>query len=269
MINALQKKYFCHRVFLSLVVIACLNSGVVPTHLSQSVALAAPTTSQVGNPRSLALNQQGLDAIKNDKPEEAERFLRQALKEDSGNLTAAFNLAGILSFNKKKDEALALLEKYTTQYKLDPGLFVRYADLLLSSGKIKEAATQYERGFALDKKYPRLTAKMGLTYALLNRLDESEQMYLAAVAAEPNDGELMGNLASVLLGNGKTEKALSTAKEAVRIAPKKETYVTLGSAYESKKEFKSALNAFRKAQELGAQSEELTEKIEQLSKLTA
>ncbi len=269
MINSFPKRRACHRFFLPLMTFVLIGAATPLSPFTSGLALAAPATAQVGNPRSIALNQQGLDAIKNNKPQEAEKLLRQALKEDAGNLTAAFNLAGILSFNKKKEEALSLLEKYTTQYKLDPGLFVRYADLLLSSGKIKEAATQYERGFALDKKYPRLTAKMGLTYALLNRLDESEQMYLAAVAAEPNDGELMGNLASVLLGNGKTEKALSTAKEAVRISPKKETYVTLGSAYESKKEFKSALDAFRKAQELGAQSQELTEKIDQLSKLTA
>ncbi len=221
----------------------------------------------VGNPRSLALNEQGLAALKDNKPQEAEELLSQAVKVDPGNLTALYNLAGVLVFNKKKEEAIVLLEKHRVQSLNDAGLLVRYGDLLFSTGKTKEAVTQYEKAYALNKSYAGLTAKLGLTYALQSRLDESEQMYLAAAKAEPRNGDILGNLSSILLSLGKTEQAISTAKEAVQFAPKKETFVTLGSAYEAKKEFAAALDSFTRARDLGAKTAEVDEKIAALTKL--
>ncbi|NDC37007.1 MAG: hypothetical protein EBZ48_03025 [Proteobacteria bacterium] len=239
--------------------------------IPQRDANAAPQQNRgaSGHSRSGALNQQGLAALEKNKTEEAETVLRRAVQSDPQNLTAVYNLAGVLSFNKKKDEAMALLEKYAAQSPSDVGLLVRYGDLLFSSGKTKEAVIQYERGFAIDRNYVGLTSRLGLTYALTNRLDESEQMYLAAAKAEPKNGEILGNLASILLSLGKVDQALSTAKEAVALAPKKETFITLGSAYEAKKEFKAALESFKRAEQLGAKSDELKEKLNALTKLVA
>lgn len=239
--------------------------------LTSADACAAPQQHKtgVGNAQSLALNQQGLDALAKNKPAEAEALLRRAVELDPANSTAIYNLSGVLTFNKKKDEAIALLEKHGVQTRGDAGLLVRYGDLLFSTGKIPEATAQYEKGFELNKNYAGLTSKLGLAYALSNRLDESEQMYLAAAKAEPKNGDVLGNLSSILLSLGKTDQALATAREAVQLAPKKETFITLGSAYEAKKDFKAALNSFKRAQELGANSDEVTQKITALSKLAA
>ena len=151
-----------------------------------------PLADHNGNPKSVELNQQGIIALKQNNTKLAEDFFRRAIEVDAGNLTAAYNLAGVLIHNKKKDEALTLLENYTKRYPDDAGLFSSYGDILLSLSKnseetngetkgddfenLKKATENYEKAFAIDKNYPGLTAKLGLVYALLNRRSEERRV---------------------------------------------------------------------------------------------
>jgi tetratricopeptide (TPR) repeat protein len=218
------------------------------------------------NPRSLEANEQGIAALKTGNTRTAEDRFRRALEVDAGNLTAAFNLSGALVVNGKKLEAISLLSDYAKRFPKDAGFAVRLGDVLFSSEKVKEALVHYERALSIDPHYPKLSEKLALGYALTQRIAESEKMYELAVAAEPNDGELLTNLAGVQLANNKAEAAVITARRAAQLAPSSRLYVTLGSALEGKGDLAEALLAFKKAKELGDNTAELGTKISRLEK---
>jgi len=219
------------------------------------------TTVPLGDPRSLELNEQGIAAIKARNLKQAEELFRKAISADAKNITAVFNLAGVLMANKKEKEAIDLLTHYLKDYPEDPGMWVRLGDAWFASKNIKEAAKAYEKAAATFPNYPGLAAKLGTIYGLQNKIDLAEKMFLQAVAEDPKNHQLLANLASIFLGNGKPDKAISTAKRALAIKATSEVYITLGTAYEIQKDYKNALIAFQRAADLGDKREELKKKI--------
>ncbi len=232
-----------------------------------AIPTAAESQESSSMKRSIGLNEQALKALNSNNLEEAETLLREAIKIDPGNLTAAFNLAGVLVVNLKKDDAISILKEYTSKYPKDAGLFVRLGDITFSSENIKQSIEYYIKAFKLEPKYPRLAAKLGLVYALNQDLKESEKYLRKATEQDPEDSEALGNLSSVLLRKGAVKESIEFANRSIKIKPTAETYITLGSGFEASKKFKKAEVAFRKALELGAKNKELEEKIQAISKL--
>ena len=226
-----------------------------------------PQAEVVGDARSLELNEQGIAAMNNKDTVKAEEFFRKALAVDSKNVTAAFNLAGVLINNKKTEEAIALLLEYIKEYNQDPSLFVRLGDAYFASKKIREAATAYEKAFETAGGYPGLAAKLGTIYGLMNRIDDAKRMFMVAVELDPKDSQSLANLSSLFLASGEPDKAIGTARRALQVKATKEVYVTLGTAYEIQKDYKNALIAFQRAVDLGDSREELKKKIEGLKQV--
>ena len=225
---------------------------------------AEETARPAANPRSLELNEQGVSAVKAKDFRRAEGLFRNALAIDAGNVSAAFNLAGALLANKKEGEAILFLSEYTKNYAEDAGLFVRLGDAYFAAKKPRQAISAYERALQLQPTYPGLSAKLGTVFGLANQPLEAERAFLLAVAQNPKDGQALSNLASIFLANGKPDKAISTAKRALQVKPTAELYITLGTAYEIKRDFKNALIAFQRAVDLGDKREELLRKIDAL-----
>ncbi len=222
----------------------------------------APSASSV----SLELNEKGIAAIKAKDFQSAEKLFKQALATDNKNITAAFNLAGVLLTNKKGQEAVELLTQYTNAWKSDAGLFARLGDAQFSQKNVPEAAKAYEKALEIDRGYPGVAGKLGTVYGLLNRSQDSEKMLLLAIEQNPRDGRSMANLSSIFLANGDPQKAIATAKRALQIKATSEIYVTLGTAYEILKDNKNALISFQRAVDLGDKRELLITKIEELKK---
>ncbi len=227
---------------------------------------AAPSKSKkVANPQSIELNERGANAVKNKDFTQAQEFFRQALQADPGNATAAFNLAGIYLTLKNEPMAVSLLEGYVKEFPQDSGLQVRLGDSYFGTKDVNRALEAYEKGYKLDPKYPGLANKLATIYGLTNDVKKALSMLLAAVDQDPKNGQLLSNLSSVFLANGKTDEAISTAKRALQIRATPELYVTMGSAYESKKDPKNALIAFKRAADLGDPKPELAAKIKELT----
>ncbi|RMG44055.1 MAG: tetratricopeptide repeat protein [Candidatus Dadabacteria bacterium] len=230
--------------------------------------VAAPGTSS-GSPRSVELNERGVKLATMGKLAEAEKYFRQALAVDHGNITAAFNLAGIYLRMSKAGAAIKLLKEYTVSYKEDAGLFARLGDAYFATKDLKHARESYENALKLDPNYKGVHSKLATIMLMNNDLASAEKLLLRAAELDPSDEQVLANLASVFLATGKAEKAISTAKRALQIQPSSDLYITLGSAYELLNDPANALIAFKRARDLGSKDKHLLSKISALEKINS
>ena len=219
-----------------------------------------------GNPKSAELNERGVAAVRAKDTRLAEELFRKALEADPKNLSAVFNLSGMLLTNQKEREAITLLETYTSDNPSDGGMWGRLGDAYFASKDVKRAQHAYEKALAIDPTLAAVPARLATVYTLTNQLEKAEQILYVAVEQNPRDSQLLANLSSVFLANGKTDKAISAAKRAIQLKPTKELYVTLGTAYEIMQDLPNSLIAFQRARDLGDTRSELDAKIEALSK---
>lgn len=238
---------------------------------SASHAWAAPEPEAVlkVNPRSATLNEQGAAASMSGNNVQAEKLLREAVIADKNNLTAVFNLAGVYMLNKKDDAAIAMLKDYATRFPKDAALHARLGDAYFSSKQLEEASASYQAAFALDPKYPNLAARLGTVASLKQQYVDAEKYLLIAAEQSPRDAQTLANLSSVQLANGKATEAIATAKVALQVKITSDLYVTLGTAYETLKDYKNSLIAFERARDLGDERKEVEDKISDLKKLSS
>lgn len=229
--------------------------------LHSPIALSAE---EAGNPRSLQLNEEGAAAVRSKDFARAEDLFRRSLKEDPKNLTAAYNLAGMLVMNKKENDARQVLEAAVKEAPNDVGLRTRLGDVYFGTKQIDLALQSYESAFALDPKFPQLAAKLGTVYSLKDRVADAERVLRAAVENDPKDHQTVSNYAAVLLGQGKPDEAIRYAKRALQLKVTSDVYVTLGNAYELKGDQRNALISFQRAIDLGDKRKELSSKVAEL-----
>lgn len=247
--------------------IALLVAGTANAQMvEQGKNSKAGTTAAKSDPRSLELNEKGVAAMKAGDLKMAQEDLEKALSIDSGNLTAAYNLAGVHLANKKEAEAISLLERYVTDYKKDAGLYGRLGDAYFSAKQLDKAEAAYKSCMALSPRYPDLAAKLGTIYGLQRKYPEAEKMFLLAAEQSPRDVQALNTLSNFMIVNKKPEKAITTAKKALQIKATKESYLALGTAYEMMKDLKNSLISYEKALDLGDTTPELKTKIEGLKK---
>lgn len=238
-------------------------------------AVAAPAPKGEGRAvpeqaaQSMQLNEKGVAAVKANDFGKAEALFRKALAADRKNLTAVFNLAGVLLNNKRQQEAVTLLSTYINEYDKDPGLYARRADCYFSLKDLESASRDYSKALSLDPEYPSIAGRLATVYLLQKRTSDAERLFLKAVEQDPKNGQLLQNLSSVFLANGKAEQAISTAKRGLQVAPTSELYITLGNAYEAMGDNKNSLISFQRASDLGDSRPELKTKIEELKKASS
>ncbi|MCB0354889.1 MAG: tetratricopeptide repeat protein [Bdellovibrionales bacterium] len=221
----------------------------------------------IGSSRSLELNEKATAAAQAGDLKKAETLLREAISDDTKNLTAAFNLASVYLQTNRGNEAVKLLQQYVSEYSEDAGLFARLGDAYYSTKRPADAINSYEKALSLDPSFPKISARVGTLYSISERFDDAIRMYLTAVEQEPRNSEYLANLSNLFLVANQPDKAISAAKRALQVAPTSQLYRTLGSAYEKIKDIDSSLIAYKRAQDLGDKSDELEDKISALRKV--
>jgi Tfp pilus assembly protein PilF len=246
---------------ISRLIFSFLQLAIFCTVLIADITLAADRNS---SSQSLELNEKGISALRSGDSELAEQLFKQALKTDTGNLSAVFNLAGIYMQDGKMTETIALLKTYTDREHSDTGLIVRLGDAHLALKDVNSALVSYERAYRLQPDYEELTLKLASVYILLNRLAEAERYMQIAVDERPKDAELLANFSSLLIAVKKPADAIEYAKRALQINPSARTYKTLATAHELLGDHSNALIAYRRAQDLEPADKTLEQRIKLL-----
>lgn len=218
---------------------------------------------------SLADNERGVSAVLEKKFDDAEIYFKKSLANDPQNLTAVSNLAGVYLTRKRNVDAIHLLEGYTSHFKKDPNLYVRLGDAYFGAKKLDGAFDAYQKAFVLAPQYQQLAVRMATLYSIKQDYVNAERMLEMAIAQTPNDPRVLNNLGNIYLLTGKSDKAVDAAKQALQIHVSKESYLTLGTAYESQQDYQNALIAFEKAVDLGDTRSETADKVEKLKKVTS
>ena len=130
--------------------------------------------------KSAELNEKGAHAVLDGKYQAAEEAFQKALAADPGNLTAAFNLAGMFLMLKQETRAIELLQPYAAKNPKDAGLNARLGDAYFTAKNVKQALESYEKAYALDAAYPGVAGKLATLYSLSKRLPDAERVLLAA-----------------------------------------------------------------------------------------
>ncbi|HWR36473.1 MAG TPA: tetratricopeptide repeat protein [Clostridia bacterium] len=119
-----------------------------------------------------------------------------------------------------------------------------------SQNILKLAIEQYEAIVKIDPKSVEDHLLLGRLYRLNNELAKAESEFKTAVALQPNSEEAVSTLAYLYNEEGDSARAqaiLESIPESERTA---KVYAGLGYTYEQKKDYKHAIEAYKKAVEL-------------------
>jgi tetratricopeptide (TPR) repeat protein len=186
---------------------------------------------------------------------------RQAIEADptSGYLTAA--LAELYAKTGRiRDavmEAQDILKRDPSNleaHKLLGRIYLRsLGDIQTGQGSqnvLKLAVEQYEQIIKIEPDNVDDHLLLGRLYRLNNDLQKAENEFKTAVKLEPNSEEAVTTLAYLYNEEGDTARAGEVLSSIPDVARSAKLYSALGYTYEQQKQYKNAINAYKKAVEL-------------------
>src|ERR1700731_2893108 len=119
-----------------------------------------------------------------------------------------------------------------------------------SDNVLKLAIEQYERIVKIEPNNVNDRLLLGRLYRLNNDLQKAENELKTAVQLDPNSEEAVTTLAILYTEEGDTAHALQVLSSVPDAGRSAKLYSALGSTYEQRKEYKNAIDAFKKAIQL-------------------
>jgi tetratricopeptide (TPR) repeat protein len=119
---------------------------------------------------------------------------------------------------------------------------------LAEAGKHAEAIEAFQKALALDPQQTNILGNMAESYRKLGKLDEALDAYKKAIAINPNDGILYTNMGVVLDKMGKSAESLEAFKKAASLNPggSAQSHFNLGANLANSGRTDEAIEAFRK-----------------------
>lgn len=258
------RKSNCRDLRLMHLMVTILAGLTVLSPMCSSADTSKEKKSSKISQQSLTLNEQGAQAVKEHRYQDAEKLFKMAIEKDSRNATAVVNLASMYLTNKKEQLAITLLSDYVKKAPTDAHLQARLGDAFFAAKKPAQAIASYQKALALEPSLTAPLARLASLYTMTNNLKKATFYFEKAVEANPKDLRSLNNLSNLYLGLGDAPKSIRTAKKALRIAQNSDTYVTLGNAYQNLGQTKNALHSFKRAHQLGNAEPKLLAAIKEL-----
>lgn len=121
--------------------------------------------------------------------------------------------------------------------------------LLAEQGKYDEAIERYEKALDKDPEQPNILANMADAYSKAGKDEKARECYEKAIAIKPTDAALHNNLGIVLSGMGKDAEAQEAFKKAAALDPGRSAqhFYNIGATLANKGLVDEAAAAFRQA----------------------
>ena len=148
-------------------------------------------------PRTQDVAQEAFDALQAGRLDEAQRGYEQLLRSDAHSTDALLGLATLAVRQGRHDQAQAY---YLRALEADPANAAAQAGLINGRGYADASASESRLKGALDAQ-PESSAllfALGNLYARQARWSEAQQAYFRAYAAEPDNADIIFNLAVAL-----------------------------------------------------------------------
>ena len=156
---------------------------------------------------------------------EAYRCFKLAVKYRPEGVLTLTNLAGILLYLNKLDEAEATLRKVLRLKKNCYQALNTLGSVLVKQGRHEEAEQVFRRALKSNPEYSISFYNLGNTLFELNRTEEAEEAYKRAIKLQPDYVQAYCNLAALRLNQERIDDALRLTNKALEINPHNEVTI--------------------------------------------
>lgn len=138
---------------------------------------------------------------------DAERVLREALRQQPRFVEAAFNLANVLKEQGRADDAIAAYQQAIAWKPDHTKAHFNLANTLRSEGRLKRALAQYQQVLRFQPDHLEAIKSIGGVHGELGEHEEAMPWHERAIAASPDDLESQAALGNSWYAMGEIEKA--------------------------------------------------------------
>ena len=166
------------------------------------------------------------------RPEDAKRYLTQAIAANEGAAEAHGSLGAVYTGVGDLNAAAACYDKALSLSPDHPGILYAYAMLLQSLGRNTEAIEHLRRAIAGRPDHLDSHFALGNLFYAAGRDAEAIDCYLKILQSSPRHPETHNNLANAYQRIGQIDRAIDHYKTAIEIKPTyPDAYGNLGNAY--------------------------------------
>ena len=147
--------------------------------------MSKPTSRAASSSQSQRALQGAVQAMRMQRPDEAERITREVLRTDRNNILALQILGHALLMMNRAADAIVPLETAAARSN-EPSIETLYAGALAGVGRRDDALAQLQRTIARRPLYPPAVLELSAQLAKANRLDEATGALEAGLAIAPD-----------------------------------------------------------------------------------
>jgi predicted TPR repeat methyltransferase len=193
----------------------------------------------------------GIAVHQRQRPREAVRHFRAALKGDAANPDIHRHLGLALKDLGRPAAAEQAYRDALAVAPNSPKVLANLATVLKAQGRHHEALPALEQAAALAPDSPAVLSACGHALREAGRLDEAEELHRRALARRPDHAPSLTGLAAALWRKGRDDEAAQAAREAIALAPQlAQPRLMLGNALRRLGRPREAMDAFRAAAEV-------------------
>lgn len=188
----------------------------------------------------------GISSEINNKHNEAESYLLQALKADPSRSQTKIELAAVYVASGNQDKAKGFLEELIKSDPQNSRAYYMLAAMEKGAGNTDRALEIYQKISAINQADTFAAYKMGLIYIEKGELDKAEKTADKLIEKAPKraDGHRLKGL--VFYHRKNYSEAMRFLQDSLKMAPTLEGYYFLGLCYYNSGELETALSQFRK-----------------------
>jgi tetratricopeptide (TPR) repeat protein len=173
-------------------------------------------------------------------------FFLLATPSESAEANVDYNIGNLLSARHQPQEALDAYDRSLARWPTNVMALVNRGNVLDALGRTDEALASYRRAEVIDPRFWTAVKNQGVVLYRLQRYDEAADAYRRGLASGGSEARFL--LGVTLQKLGRTDEAVATLEEAVRLNPRESrAHSRLGEIYEGRGDIDTARSHFRQA----------------------
>jgi len=206
-------------------------------------------TKESGRPSIGSVIQTGIDWLRVDHLEQAERCFRDALLLQDDHPDACHLLAvALLRQNRDVDLAIQFIDKALASLPNQPIFLNSLGTAMWQCGRVEEARDLFYRVISLKPDYVEAQYNLGNAFKMLQQFDKAIAQYQAAIDLDPGYVNAYNDLGLVYLKNERYQQAIEHFNLALELDPARyELHVNLANSLQSFGELDAALISIHNA----------------------
>jgi tetratricopeptide (TPR) repeat protein len=182
------------------------------------------------------------------KYQDAQTKFRAAQLINPESRSPFFFMAMVAELSGKTDAALTLYKDLLDRYPVLADVGMRYANLLIKTGKINEARQYFENAVKRQPENPYLRHILGEVYLAVGNYGDGEKAFEQAVAIAPRMTSSYLKLAGIYENKGEADKQIDILKKSIEEVPAfSDAYMELAHIYRGNNQMDEAIEMIRTA----------------------